>query len=170
MRDGGVESGGRIALQQATGCGSHASAFRQVKASRPDLAHPLTAFLITIVLFAFWSLASPAFAQESVPRIEPNVQRQLDQLERQGAVDPTTRRQLQDQLRRQPQGPRRWAAERRLDRLPETGADASDAPRPEAPTGDPLPSSLRPGFGDSPGGPGTSGYMVPPGGRTGGNR
>jgi len=115
------------------------------------------------------TLSSPSIAQEPFPRVEPNVQRQIDQLERQGSVDPATRRQLQDQLRRQPQGPRRWAAERRLERLPE-GAPPPAAPRPEAPGADPLPSSRRPGFGESEGGPGTGGYMVPPGGRSGGQR
>ncbi len=118
-----------------------------------------------------WALAAPAFGQEPFARPEPNVQRQIDQLERQGTVDPATRRQLQDQLRRKPQGPERWAAERRLERLPGPAPTADD-PLPEAPAGDSLPSSLRPGFGGSGGGgsgggPGTSGHMVPPGGRSG---
>ncbi len=112
-----------------------------------------------------------AVGQDSFARPEPNVQRQIDQLERRGSVDPATRRQLEDQLRRQPQGPRRWAVERRLQRLPDS-AGATDAPLPEASSSsDSLPSSLRPGFGGSSGGgPGTSGYLVPPGGRTGGAR
>ena len=113
------------------------------------------------------TLAVPAFGQEPFARPEPNVQRQIDRLERQGTVDPAARRQLQDQLRRKPQGPERWAAERRLERLPST-APAADDPLPEAPaSGDSLPSSLRPGFGGSGGGPGTSGHMVPPGGCSG---
>jgi hypothetical protein len=150
--------------------------FRNVKASPPDFAHLLTALMITFLLvLAALSLTGAAVAQESVARPEPNVQRQIDQLERQGSVDPLTRRQLQDQLRRQPQGPRRWSAERRLQRLPES-APAADDPLPEAPSSsDSLPSSLRPGFGGSNGGgsgggPGTGGYQVPPGGRTGAAR
>jgi hypothetical protein len=113
--------------------------------------------------------ATPALAEDRFDRPEPHVQRQIDRLERQGSVDPATRRQLQDQLRRQPQGPQRWAAERTLDRLPDS-APAAEEPLPEAPESGSLPSSLRPGLGGSDsrqGGPGTSGYMVPPGGRSG---
>lgn|GEM_PF-1802876 len=166
MRETRSKREGNIALQQTADRSSHAPLVAHVKSSRTDRAHRLTAFFITIVLLAVCNLASRATAEEPASRMEPNVQRQLDQLERQGAVDPTTRRRLQDQLRRQPQGPQRWAAERRLERLPESAAE-TDRPRPEAPTSDPLPSSRRPGFGDSGGGPGTGGYMVPPGGRTG---
>lgn len=95
----------------------------------------------------------------------PNVERQIDRLERGGSVDSLTRRRLQDQLRRASPGPERSAAERTLDRLP-SEAVSPDAPLPPAPEPDSLPSSLRPGFGSS-GGPGVSGYMVPPGGRSG---
>jgi hypothetical protein len=157
----------RFALQQTKVGGSHAPVVAHVKSSRTVRAHSPIAILVTIALL---TLSGPTAAQAQSPRVEPNVQHQLDQLERQGSVDPTTRRQLQDQLRRQPQGPRRWAAERRLERLSENGTPARTSPRPEAPASDPLPSSLSPGFVGSGGGPGTSGYMVPPGGRTGGAR
>lgn len=148
--------------------GSHDVVFGHVKASRRRFVHSGIALSITMLLAAFLSAAAePAFGQEPFSRPEPNVQRQIDRLERQGTVDPATRRQLQDQLRRKPQGPERWAAERRLERLPES-APAAEEPLPEAPaSADSLPSSLRPGFGSSGGGPGTSGHMVPPGGRSG---
>lgn len=69
-------------------------------------------------------------------------------------------------MRRQSPGPERSAAERTLDRLPAETV-SPDAPLPPAPEPDPLPSSLRTGFGQSGGGPGIGGYMVPPGGRSG---
>jgi hypothetical protein len=161
-----------VRCSKSTAAASDDRGFRHVKASRCNMAHSYTAFVITFLLALAGSpLMDPAVAQDSLARPEPNVQRQIDQLERQGSVDPTTRRQLQDQLRRQPQGPRRWSAERQLQRLPDS-AGASDAPLPEAPaSSDSLPSSLRPGFGGSSGGgPGTGGYLVPPGGRTSGAR
>ena len=137
--------------------------FEHVNPSGRRFAHWGIAFAITMLL----ALASPAAAQDQSGRPAPNLERQIDQLERQGTVDPATRRSLQDQLRRQPQGPTRWAAERRLERLP-SSSSAAEAPLPEAPaSGGSLPSSLRPGFAGSGGGPGTSGHMVPPGGRSG---
>ena len=147
--------------------GSDDVVFWHVKASRRRFARSGIALSITMLLAMSMAVgASPAASQEPFSRPEPNVQRQIDRLERQGTVDPATRRQLQDQLRRKPQGPERWAAERRLERLSGPAATAEE-PLPEAPESDSLPSSLRPGFGGSGGGPGTSGHMVPPGGRSG---
>ena len=152
--------------------GSDDVVFGHVKASRRRFTHSGNALSITMLLAIIVSaVAAPAFSDEPFARPEPNVERQIDRLERQGTVDPATRRQLQDQLRQKPQNPERWAAERRLERLPDS-APTAEAPLPEAPAStDSLPSSLRPGFGStggsSGGGPGTSGHMVPPGGRSG---
>jgi hypothetical protein len=157
-----------LRCNKVTSKGSHDVVFGHVKASRRRFAHSGITLSITMLLAVLVMAATaPAFGQEPFARPEPNVQRQIDRLERQGTVDPATRRQLQDQLRRKPQGPERWAAERRLERLPDQ-APVADDPLPEAPAStDSLPSSLRPGFGGGGGGPGTSGHMVPPGGRSG---
>jgi hypothetical protein len=110
---------------------------------------------------------SVATGQEADPGFErpaPNVQRQIDRLDRAGSVDPLTRRSLEDLLRRAPRGADRSAAERTLDRLPSSEPPVA-GPLPEAPPQEPLPSSIRSGLGG--GAPGASGHMVPPGGRSG---
>ena len=149
--------------------GSHDVAFRHVKPRGGCLASSGIVGAITMLLAATLLAATPALADAPVDRPEPNIERQLDRLERRGSVDPTTRRQLEDRLRRAPRGPERAAAERRLDRLPDREPPAERRPA-DPPTGNSLPSSVRPGFGDSGGGPGTGGHMVPPGGRSSGQR
>ena len=127
--------------------------------------------LVAITIALATALPGGSVAQEadrSFERPAPHVERQIDRLERRGSVDPLTRRRLQDQLRREPRGAERSAAERALDRLP-TDAPARDAP-PPAPESAPLPSSLPPGFVGGRGGPGAGGYTVPPGGRSGSRR
>src|SRR6056297_1971380 len=64
---------------------------------------------ITILLTALSSVGLPASAlgddrlgSSRVDRPPPSVTRQVDRLSRSGAADPLTRRQLQDQLRREP--------------------------------------------------------------------
>jgi hypothetical protein len=127
----------------------------------------LVAITIALAMALPGAAAVAQEADRGFERPAPHVERQIDRLDRRGSVDPQTRRRLQDQLRREPRGAERSAAERALDRLPED-APARDAPPPPAPESAPLPSSLPPGFAGGRGGPGAGGYTVPPGGRSGG--
>jgi hypothetical protein len=142
--------------------------FGGVKSSRQYRRCNLSGLAFTIALAAALpvGVANGQDDGAGLERPAPNVQRQIDRLDRGGSVDPLTRRRLEDQLRREPRSADRSAAERTLDRLP-SDEPAPAAPLPESSAGDSMPSSLRPGFGGSGGGPGTSGHMVPPGGRSG---
>jgi hypothetical protein len=102
------------------------------------------------------------FASPRFERPAPSVRRQVDRLERGGAVDPLTRRRLQDQLRQDAPGAVKSGAQRTLERLPDEPA-AEPQPRPEPAPTEGLPSSLPPGIGEA----GDGGYVVPPGGRGG---
>ena len=126
----------------------------------------MVAFTIALVVAPAGDPLHAQGADDRFARPPPNVERQIDRLERGGGVDSLTRRRLQDQLRPQSPGPERSAAERTLDRLP-SEALSPEEPLLPAPDSDPLPSSLSPGFGRSGGGPGVGGHMVPPGGRSG---
>lgn len=90
------------------------------------------------------SMAEDALSGSIIEQPGPRLERELDRLDRQGAVDPLTRRRLADELRQAPEGPERREGERRLERLRDEGAatERSSPPlRPVLPPAD-LPSSL----------------------------
>lgn len=122
---------------------------------------------ITILLTAlnFVAAAAPALGDDRlgnsrIDRPPPNVTRQVDQLSRGGAADPLTRRQLQDQLRREPPSAARSSTERTLRRLP-SQAESDPRPLPTSPEPGSLPSSLPDGIEGAGGG----GFVPPPGTR-----
>lgn len=82
-------------------------------------------------------------------RPAPHVERQLDQLRREGAVDPLTRRRLADELRQSGAGPEQRRGERTLEQLPDTQPPLREE-RSVPSRGTPpatLPSTLPRGFG-----------------------
>ena len=123
--------------------------------------------VITILLIAFNSvgMTAPALGDDRLgssrfDRPPPSVTRQVDRLSRSGAADPLTRRQLQDQLRREPPSAARSSAERTLRRLPDQEA-AEPSSLPASPEPGSLPSSLPGGIEGAGGG----GFVPPPGTR-----
>ncbi len=120
-----------------------------------------------LMSLAFAMPSAPALADDlrGTSRFErpaPHVTRQVDRLSRDGAADPVTRRQLQDQLRREPPSAQRSSDERTLRRLPDATSPAP-GPLPTSPEPAPLPSSVQPGIEDAGGG----GFVPPPGTRGG---
>lgn len=111
------------------------------------------------------AISVPAFADDRlgssrVDRPPPSLTRQVDRLSRSGAADPLTRRQLQDQLRREPPSAARSRAERTLERLP-SQEPAEPRAFPASPEPGSLPSSLPSGIEGAGGG----GFVPPPGTR-----
>lgn len=127
--------------------------------------YSIVAFTILLTSLAFampttLALGDDLSGTSRFDRPAPNVTRQVDRLNRSGAADPLTRRQLQDQLRREPPSAERSSAERTLRRLPDSSSPAP-RPLPTAPEPDQLPSSLPPSFEDA----GDGGFVPPPGNR-----
>lgn len=125
----------------------------------------IVVFTILLTSLAFAMPTKPALADDlrGTSRFErpaPHVTRQVDRLSRDGAADPLTRRQLQDQLRREPPSAQRSSDERTLRQLPDATSPAP-RPLPTSPEPDPLPSSLPPGFDNA----GDGGFVPPPGNR-----
>lgn len=128
---------------------------------------------VLLVGFAVLVLASALKGNAEEPpaplfggRPSPSIERELDQLRRQGEVDALTRRRLADELRRSSDGAERRQGERALDALPGAGGPgtgvpgargqergAGDAGREPASRGLPpsrLPSTIPRGFGTTP--------------------
>ena len=127
--------------------------------------HSIVAITILLIPFGFgmWTtaaLGSDRLGSSRYDRPPPHVTRQVDRLSRDGSADPLTRRQLQDQLRREPPSAGRSSAERTLEHLP---VQEPPAPRtlPTSPELGELPSSLPAGIEGAGGG----GFVAPPGNR-----